>query len=164
MRILATCFCGLLVACAAPDATVNPPAAEPRPFPELGVEPYLAKLESAGLNCGPPPGDEPTRSCAAIHDPGVDSIGVSIHPNEGELVLRVYAYVAAPGRPDFDDYATTFFRDVVMPTLLEPDELPSFAEIRTAAQTSGKIVVGNFVFQFLESSTTRAVQITYRTS
>jgi hypothetical protein len=49
----------------------------------------------------------------------------------------------------------------VMSTLVDPDELPSFEVIRTAAQTSGKLLVSGLTFQFNESSTTRSVTVTY---
>lgn len=133
----------------------------PRPFPALGVVPYLATLEGVGLGCGPSSGQLPVlQSCGIPQDPGVDAIAVTVNDGNG-LVLSVYAYVVAPGRSDFDDYATTFFREYVMPTLVEPNELPPFEVIRTAAQTSGKLLVGGFTFQFQENRTTRAMYVTY---
>jgi hypothetical protein len=151
----------LLTACAPVTTDPTSTPVGPRPFPGLRVYAYVAKVEAAGIPCGLPDGDQPSLwPCVPVADPGVDSIGVMVRA-EGRQVFNIYAYVVAPGRPDFDDYATTLFRDVVMSTLVDPGELPSFEVVRTAAQTSGRMLINSLTFQFNESSTTRSVTVTY---
>jgi hypothetical protein len=127
----------------------------------LGVEPYVARLKLVGISCGRPADDQPGLwGCGRRPDAGVESIGIGVFDAQG-LVVQVHAYVAAPDRLDFDDYATTFFRETLMPTLVDEADRPPFETIREAARTSGKIRIGDLLFIFYESSTNRSVMVRY---
>ena len=128
-----------------------------KPLPNLTAQEAVAWFESQGFRCDRSVDAVPVSfGCTMALPPGVEAMGVNITTDGANVALGLNAYVVAPTRSDFDNYANSFFSNVVLPAVLDEADTPALAP-----QGSGTILVGDYWLAFSESVTSRTMHVYY---
>jgi hypothetical protein len=133
-----------------------------KPLPNLTADEAVAWFEGQGFRCQRSTDFLPvTFACATTLAAGVEAMGVNITTDGAHVALGLNAYVVAPKRSDFNDYASSFFRDMVLAPVLAESDRPDFAAVRQAARSSGTILVDDYRLGFGDSDTSRTMHVEY---